>query len=150
MNKNKGFTLIELIVVIAIIGVLTTIVLVVVSSVKSRSNDNAIKASLNQVRTQADIFYTSTNTYTGVCLATNDTANPKGIYSMVLAAARLKGLTAITVNGTGTTTTATCNTSANAWAAEVPLVGSSNMYCVDSTRKGVVSATSIGAGVACN
>jgi len=150
MNKKSGFTLIELIVVIAIIGVLTTIILVVVSSVKQRSNNNAIKASLNQARTQADIFYTSTSTYTGTCLAANDTANPKGIYGMVLAAAKLRGLSAITVNGTGTITTATCNASGNAWAAEVPLLGSSTVYCVDSTRKGVTRTTSIGSGYACS
>ena len=71
----------------------------------------------------------------------------------VLAAAKASGLTSITINGTGSTTTATCNTSGSAWAAEAPLKaaeGTAVMWCVDSTGKSVGEAASIGATYACS
>lgn len=149
MQKNKGFTLLEILVVIAIVGVLASIVLVLLGNAKNKSLDNKVKAVLNQARTQASIFYTTGGTYSGVCTSTNDTANPKGIYGMVLSAAQVVGISSVTVNGTGSTTTATCNTNGTTFAAEVPITGTGNLWCVDGTQKGKVETTSIGAGVAC-
>lgn len=149
MNKNKGFTLIELLVVIAIIGLLATIVLTALTSARQKGADGKIKGGLTQARTQADVFYGANNTYAGICSSANDTANPKGIYAMVLSAAQISGLTSITVNGTGTTTTATCNTNGSDWAAEVPLESTTGVWCVDSAKKSKLETTSIGAGVVC-
>ena len=104
MNKNKGFTLIELIVVVAIIGLLSAVVVSALTSARNKGKDATIKSIMNQARNQADIFFLTGNTYSGVCASANDTANPKGIYGMVLSGATASGLASITVNGTGTTT----------------------------------------------
>ena len=50
MNKSKGFTIIELIVVIAIIAVLATIVLVNVTQYINRGKDAAIKGNLSSYK----------------------------------------------------------------------------------------------------
>jgi prepilin-type N-terminal cleavage/methylation domain-containing protein len=51
MNKQKGFTIIELIVVIAIIAILSAIVLVNVTQYINKSKTSAIQANLSTVET---------------------------------------------------------------------------------------------------
>ena len=56
-QANLAFTLIELMVVIAIIGMLSSVVLSSVNSARSKGNDAAIRANLSTIRTQSAIFY---------------------------------------------------------------------------------------------
>lgn len=154
MEKNKGFTLIELLVVIAVIGILASVVLASLNSARKKNADAVIKSGLNQARTEAELFYISNNgSYLAVCNSASDASNPKGINAMVLSAAKASGLATITVIGTGTITTATCNVNGTgtSWAAEVPLrtPTTASVYCVDSTRKGVVKTTTIGNATVC-
>src|SRR3989344_5575752 len=60
MNKNKGFTIIELIVVIAIIAVLAAIVLVNVTQYIAKGRDAAIKGNLSSLATNAAVYYDDT------------------------------------------------------------------------------------------
>lgn len=55
--KSRGFTLIELLVVVAIIGILATVVLASLDSAREKSKDAAIKATLSQMRAQAEVQY---------------------------------------------------------------------------------------------
>jgi prepilin-type N-terminal cleavage/methylation domain-containing protein len=68
MNKQKGFTIIELIVVIAIIAVLTAIVLVNVTSYINKAKDAKINSNLANMATGMASCYASTSTYVG-CFA---------------------------------------------------------------------------------
>ncbi len=65
--KEKGFTIIELIVVIAVIGLLTTVVLAFLSSAKAKSADSSVKASMVQIRTQAELYYNANQNFTNMC-----------------------------------------------------------------------------------
>ena len=139
---SKGFTLIELLVVVSIISLLSSIVFAAVNNARTKGSDVAIKTTLNNARAQAELYYSNnSNSYSGVCDNGTTTDGTKSIYNQVLSAAKLGGLASISINpgSAGSPTTATCNHSANAWAAEVPLFGSATgnikMWCVDSTNK---------------
>jgi prepilin-type N-terminal cleavage/methylation domain-containing protein len=111
-NKINGFTLVELLVVITILGILATIGLVAFSSSQARGRDAQRKSDLKQIATALELFYSDYGKYpvsrggeikacpysstdstsTGVCVWGGTTPfedidankNPKTIYFRVL------------------------------------------------------------------
>jgi prepilin-type N-terminal cleavage/methylation domain-containing protein len=65
--NNKGFTIIELIVVIAIIAVLAAIVLTNVTQYIGKGKDAAIKEQVKQIPAVATDYFTTNDTYSGMC-----------------------------------------------------------------------------------
>jgi prepilin-type N-terminal cleavage/methylation domain-containing protein len=120
MNKQKGFTIIELIVVVAIIAVLAAIVLVNVTSYINKGKDAAIQGNLSSMMTNAAVIFDSTGNYLLAC-----------------AGANVPPITAAkTAYGSPPGDTATCNFTATtgvAWAACSQLKVSDSYFCVDST-----------------
>ena len=77
-SKISGFTLIELMIVIAIVGVLSAIVLNFFRSSRYKANDAKVKSHLASARLQAYIFYdANNNSYNGTTgnVANNCNAN---------------------------------------------------------------------------
>lgn len=137
-KEQKGFTLIELLVVIAIIGILASIVLASLNTARDRGRDASVRASMSQIRAQAEIFYDSqtTPTYTAMC------ANADVI--------RLRDAAVANTTGVLATSGYECNVIAagTAWAADVTLNGGGN-YCVDSRGFSGNRVTNLGASTVC-
>lgn len=65
-NKNKGFTLIEMIVVIAIIGILASIMLTSVSRIRRNAMDTRRKANIDNVRSAITMSYSASSKWPSV------------------------------------------------------------------------------------
>lgn len=130
-REQKGFTLIELLVVIAIIGILASIVLASLNTARNRGRDASARASMSQVRAQAEIFFDINNNYTSVCANTD--------VDRLLDAAEAQ---------VPSPTGRECTSTATAWAADVTLNAGGN-YCVDSTGFSGTRVTNLGAGTVC-
>lgn len=120
MKKEQGFTIIELIVVIAIIAVLAGIILVNVTQYINKSKDAAIKGNLSTVMTNAVVYFDGTPAGTGTTfLATSGYLVPE---AAILAA-----------NG-NSTLSKFGGTTDQSWCACSKVLGTSgNTFCVDST-----------------
>ncbi len=79
--KLRGFTILELITVIAIIGILSTISFGFISSSQKRARDSKRKADLNIIAQSIDLYYSDSRQLptgnSGTCdFDSNNTANP--------------------------------------------------------------------------
>lgn len=63
--RSKGFTLVELLVVIAVIGTLATLLLVQLGAARQRARDVKRVADINQVRTALELFFDDNGAYPG-------------------------------------------------------------------------------------
>ena len=63
INKKKGFTLIELMVVIAIIGILASIVLVSLNSARKKSRDARRLSDIKQLQLALEMYFDSNGHY---------------------------------------------------------------------------------------
>ncbi len=120
MKTSKGFTIIELIVVIAIIAVLAAIVLVNVTQYLNKGKDAAIKGNLSGIMTNAAVYFDTTGNYTALC------SDASVVTGLAAADAAYDG------NATANQVT-DCNGAAAAWAACGQLKVSDAYFCVDST-----------------
>lgn len=139
-NKNifeKGFTLIEVLIVVAIIAVLSTVVLSASSSARTKAEDLAIKANLDSIRTSAEFYYDKYNNY-GTTIASYSctvgapdplfTYTP--IYNALVEAERVSNNTGLCILADSSG----LNAKANSWAVSVPLKSDAQKsWCVDSS-----------------
>ncbi len=122
MNKEankKGFTIIELLVVVAIIAVLTGIVLVNVTSYINKGKDAAIKGNLATLLTNGAVYFDSNGNYTTFC--TSSMVAGKPIYDAINTAAGAAPTCAVKITNDAWCACSTLKTTAG------------NVFCVDST-----------------
>ncbi len=76
-SSQKGFTIVELLIVIVVIGILAALVLNTFSGVQKRARDTQRQTDVNAIATQLEVYYNDNGTYP---LATGITVpNFKGI-----------------------------------------------------------------------
>jgi prepilin-type N-terminal cleavage/methylation domain-containing protein len=62
-QRQSGFTIVELLIVIVIIGILATLVIVTFSGVQQKARDTERKTDINAVQKQLEAFYASKGYY---------------------------------------------------------------------------------------
>jgi prepilin-type N-terminal cleavage/methylation domain-containing protein len=62
-RRYKAFTLIELIIVVAIIGILATVVMISLSAAQAKARDGRRKADVVNAKKVVDLFYSEKNRY---------------------------------------------------------------------------------------
>ena len=75
-DDERGFTLIELMVVVLIIAILIAIAIPTFLGAKSRAQDKAAQSSLRNALTNAKGIYTDTDSYTGASSTALQQAEP--------------------------------------------------------------------------
>ncbi|OGZ68369.1 MAG: hypothetical protein A3D44_01730 [Candidatus Staskawiczbacteria bacterium RIFCSPHIGHO2_02_FULL_42_22] len=134
-ESGAGFTIIELLVVVAIIAVLTGIVVANTTQYINRGKDSSIQGSLSSLSTNASVYFDSVGDYTSLCSDPTVT-NP-------LAAADKAN------DGNTTPDQVTdCDSNATEWRACGQLkVTSADYFCVDySGAKKIVTAATCAGG----
>ena len=161
MTGKTGFTLIEILIVIAIIGVLSGVVMVFLSGARSKGYDVAIKSSLKEIRNLAELYYSENGQYTSIPCGVSGSAGFAGtlrscILSTVSSYCRHSSVTPFSVfkdadvlarareacnasggsncdTSGGPTDNTLCKASNNDWAVAVRLRSdSSQWWCADS------------------
>jgi prepilin-type N-terminal cleavage/methylation domain-containing protein len=156
MNTKKGFTIIELIVVIAIIAVLAAIVLVNVTSYINKGKDAAAKGNLTTAITNAAVFYDTLTTATpagggGTYVGFNTAAGTgAALYTTVYSAVLASGYAAADI--ASSCDVAACGANSSKWCMSVKLKApavSGSYFCVDTTGKKAEGTTATCASGVC-
>jgi prepilin-type N-terminal cleavage/methylation domain-containing protein len=63
VSRFSGFTIVELLIVVVIIGILAAITIVAYNGIQKRAQAAAVSASLNQVSKKVQLYYVDNNTY---------------------------------------------------------------------------------------
>jgi len=142
---QRGFSLIELLMVIAIIGVLSTVVVISITSARNKGIDAAAKENLHTVRNQAELYHSAHGTYgaaaavQGSPLSAAPAHNPSGANFFISDQQANRALAVVIDESNGGYFA--IGVGGQTWAAAVPLRAVTGYWCVDANGSGVVVAT---------
>lgn len=141
-GKSRGFSLVELLIVITIIGILSTIVLSSVSNGRARAYDSKVKQQLVSFRTAAEIYFINQlpNTYgvSNICTS--------GIFVDVDPVNGAPG-TYLSVANLPVGTQLECGANGDTFAVKATLYSGSQYWCVDNSGDAKIISGPIGSSV---
>ena len=130
-KKNSGFTLIELMIVIAIIGMLAAIVTVGLARARSTAKDAKIKSDISQASTEAELIRADTDSYATLCASGNTSLNSSSTdYS----------LDVLQTDLTNQGATVSCFSGASSYCLSAKM-NNGNWFCRDSTGRSADNLT---------
>lgn len=121
---NRGFTLIELIVVAAIIALLVTIVAANVADTRNNAKNQVIQEDLSILREEGGIWINGHSNYLGFCDINCNSGSDA--WKRICSSAQLQS---------GQVVNCALGAGNNSWCASARLAGSADYYCVDSANK---------------
>lgn len=69
LQAERGFTIVELLIVVVVIAILAAISIVSYNGITTRANDSAAKAALSNVEKKAELYYAEFNGYPATATA---------------------------------------------------------------------------------
>ncbi|MDO8335775.1 MAG: prepilin-type N-terminal cleavage/methylation domain-containing protein [Candidatus Saccharibacteria bacterium] len=63
VSRQSGFTIVELLIVIVIIGILAALVIVAYNGITARANDTSVQSDLRNISQKSELFYTDKGYY---------------------------------------------------------------------------------------
>jgi len=134
---KKAFTLIELLIVIAIIGILAGIVLVSLTGALKKGKDSRIQADLQQVRNVAGMMMSDKGNYEDLCDASYKLNSSSSDYGT-----QLNTIQSDIAAQQGTSpANISCYASSTEYCVSAGLVSKNNYYCIDSNGNALVTST---------
>jgi prepilin-type N-terminal cleavage/methylation domain-containing protein len=146
-RKQKGFTIVELLIVIVVIGILATLVIVTFAGIQKKARDSQRQTDIQAVNAQLEAFYTQYGFYPNVLdlnTASFRTAYLKGLDPEALKDPKGGALT----SGTGSssaygynvtassTSTGTCPATATVITGGVPVDNGCDTYVLTANLEG--------------
>lgn len=148
MNK-KGFTLLEVLIVVTIVGILASVVIFSTSLSKNKGADSGIQSALRQATGQAEVYYNSNNlSYEGVCI--DDPLDKNTIGRFLVAAQQTYGgpINAPyddAVGGSFSPVREVCHDNNVSYAVWIPLVFQAGYaFCIDGYNRVVITNSVLG------
>lgn len=140
IKKQKGMTLVELLIVITIIGVLSTIILSSLSASRARAYDSKVKQQLWSFRSAAEIYFNSQDpvNYGPVVPVCN-----AGIFAEMSQSLGSPGIY-LEPNNLPSNTVVVCGSSGSAYAVKASLYSGNEYWCVDSRGAAKLVSGAIG------
>ncbi len=73
-KKQEGFTIVELLIVIVVIGILATLVIITFSGIQQRARDTQRQTDINGLQGHVEAYYADTGTYPTLAMLTDNGA----------------------------------------------------------------------------
>lgn len=105
LKKQKGFTIVELLIVIVVIGILATLVIVTFSGIQQKGRNSQRQTDINAVASHVEAYYAETGTYPTAAMINDGTfrsSKMKGLDAEALKDPKATGADIGTVTATDT------------------------------------------------